>query len=85
LLSFAQISHLAQDQVSSGLSGAEVIAACRNAALLALEEDDARMTGEYTGPLIQMRHLLRAVESMERQITPEMLGLYASYQGKSVQ
>jgi SpoVK/Ycf46/Vps4 family AAA+-type ATPase len=64
------------------LSGAEVIAACRNAALMALEEEDAKMSEEFGKPIIKMSHLMRALDGMERQITPEMLEFYASYQGK---
>jgi transitional endoplasmic reticulum ATPase len=82
-LQFAlQIAQLSRDEVSSGLSGAEVIAACRNAALMALEEEDAKMSGEFGKPIIKMSHLTRAIDGMERQITPEMLEFYASYQGK---
>jgi transitional endoplasmic reticulum ATPase len=77
-----QIAQLSQDEVSSGLSGAEVIASCRNAALMALEEEDAKMSGEFEKPIIKMSHLTRAIDGMERQITPEMLEFYASYQGK---
>ena len=67
-----------------------MVAACRNAALLALEEAnrlvDADGSGNNnnggTGPSIQMRHLLQSLKSAERQITPEMLDFYASFQQK---
>jgi SpoVK/Ycf46/Vps4 family AAA+-type ATPase len=68
---------LAQDDISEGFSGAEVVAICRDAALLALEESE-ELTADST-PKLHMRHLLRAIESMQRQITPEMLDFYASF------
>jgi hypothetical protein len=49
---------------------------------MALEEEDAKMSGEFGKPIIKMSHLTRAIDGMERQITPEMLEFYASYQGK---
>jgi hypothetical protein len=36
------------------------------------------LTADST-PKLHMRHLLRAIESMQRQITPEMLDFYASF------
>ena len=78
-----QIEHLARDDVSHGLSGAEVVAACRNAALLALEEHDTTMSEgseeEEKGPTIRMKHLLNSLEGMERQITTDMLDFYDKY------
>jgi SpoVK/Ycf46/Vps4 family AAA+-type ATPase len=71
-----QVSVLASDAMSGGFSGAELIAICREAALLAIEEDDEGMEGS---PRIAMRHLIRAVTEMHRQITPEMLDFYASF------
>jgi SpoVK/Ycf46/Vps4 family AAA+-type ATPase len=70
-------NHLARDDISEGFSGAEVVAICRDAALLALEESE-ELTADST-PKLHMRHLLRAIESMQRQITPEMLDFYASF------
>ena len=71
---------MARDDVSRGLSGAEVIAACRNAALMALEEDEAALPGEsQNGPTIRMQHLLHSIQGMERQITSDMLEFYDSY------
>jgi SpoVK/Ycf46/Vps4 family AAA+-type ATPase len=71
------INHLARDDISEGFSGAEVVAICRDAALLALEESE-ELTADST-PKLHMRHLLRAITSMQRQITPEMLDFYASF------
>ena len=71
------IPHLASDAVSRGYSGAEVVAICRDAALLALEECDDPMAEDT--PSITMRHLLQALEGMQRQITPRMLDFYRSY------
>lgn len=80
---------MARDDVSHGLSGAEVVAACRNAALLALEEHDvttSTMSDEGSknqekehGPAIRMKHLLDSIEGMERQITTNMLDFYDTY------
>ena len=71
------IPHLAEDSISHGFSGAEIVAICRDAALLALEESNDPMAEET--PKIAMKHLLQAVSGMRRQITPEMLAFYASY------
>ena len=78
---FIQISVLASDGMSGGFSGAELIAICREAALFAIEEDDERMTGSGS-PQIAMRHLTRAIEGMQRQITQAMLDFYASFNTK---
>jgi SpoVK/Ycf46/Vps4 family AAA+-type ATPase len=72
---------LAESEVSAGLSGAELVAACRDAALMALEEDE-KMENEFCAPQIRMHHLVQALSSMERQITEEMLDFYATFQGK---
>jgi transitional endoplasmic reticulum ATPase len=74
------LERLASDAVSGGFSGAEIVAICRDAALYALEETDD-MTGNTC---IYMRHLLSAVQCMQRQITPAMLDFYAKFHGKSV-
>ena len=71
------IARLASDNVSAGFSGAEVVAICRDAALLALEECNDPLA--QIAPKIEMRHLLQAIGSMQRQITPEMLDFYAAY------
>jgi SpoVK/Ycf46/Vps4 family AAA+-type ATPase len=73
---------LSSEPVSGGISGAEAIAVCRDAALLALEEED---TASLSSPVttIAMRHLLQALKSLERQITPEMLQFYRTFQTSS--
>ena len=77
----AQIEQLADSKVSGGLSGAEIVAACRNAALIALEENEKQ--GDLSlRPKISMRHLVLTLESMNRQISPQMLDFYRSFQGK---
>lgn len=84
-------SHLVKEDISGGLSGAELIAACRDAALKAMEEyedalenDDGRDDKQHGDPMIRMDHLVFALTEMERQITPEMLDFYASFHGKSI-
>ena len=74
---------LSSDDLSGGFSGAELIAICREAALLAIEEDDERLEASGS-PLIAMRHLVRAISEMQRQVTPEMLDFYASFNTKTV-
>ncbi|CAJ1949538.1 unnamed protein product [Cylindrotheca closterium] len=75
------IEQLADSKISGGLSGAEIVAACRNAALIALEENEKQ--GDLSlKPKITMRHLVETLESMDRQISPEMLEFYQSFQGK---
>lgn len=75
------IAYLARDDVSHGFSGAEIVAICRDAALLALEETDDLMADSE--PSLQMRHLLKAVDAMKKQITPEMLEFYDSFRRKA--
>jgi SpoVK/Ycf46/Vps4 family AAA+-type ATPase len=74
------IEHLARDDVTQGFSGAECVAICRDAALLALEEIED--TGEDIIPQIRMQHLLEAAGGMKRQITPQMIEFYASFREK---
>jgi SpoVK/Ycf46/Vps4 family AAA+-type ATPase len=71
------LEELASDNISAGLSGAEIVAVCRDGALLALEESDDLET--QTTPQIQMHHLSAAIANMQRQITPEMIQFYASF------
>jgi len=77
------IAHLAKDEISGGLSGAELIGACRDAALQAMEdfEENERSASD---PIITTEHLLSTLTNMERQITPENLEFYASFQGNPV-
>jgi len=77
------ISRLAKNEVSGGLSGAELIAACRNAALKALEDYEENENG-LVDPIITTEHLYNILTCMERQITQEMLDFYASFQGNSI-
>lgn len=74
---------MASENLSGGFSGAELIAICREAALLAIEEDDERLEASGS-PRIAMRHLMRAISEMQRQVTPEMLEFYASFNTKQV-
>jgi SpoVK/Ycf46/Vps4 family AAA+-type ATPase len=71
------ITTLASDEVSGGYSGAEIIAICRDAALLALEEADDMISDDM--PSIAMRHMMKAIDSIQRQITPEMIEFYESF------
>jgi len=77
------ISRLAKNEVSGGLSGAELIAACRNAALKALEDYEEN-ENRLVDPIITTEHLYNILTCMERQITQEMLDFYASFQGNSI-
>lgn len=54
------------------------MAACRDAALIALEEEE-REGCEGGQPTIRMHNLVKALESMDRQITQEMLDFYSSF------
>jgi transitional endoplasmic reticulum ATPase len=81
-----EVSTLANDAHSAGFSGAEMVAICRDAALLALEEVcdikstlSIAHTKEGSMPVIEMRHLLSAMQQMQRQITPEMIEFYTTY------
>jgi SpoVK/Ycf46/Vps4 family AAA+-type ATPase len=78
-----QISRLSKNEVSGGLSGAELIAACRDAALKALEDFEENENGSVD-PIITTDHLLTTLTGMERQITQEMLDFYATFQGNPI-
>ena len=68
---------IASDRYTGGFSGAEIVAICREAALYAIEEDDETInTGK---PMICMRHLMKSIQGMKRQITPEMLNFYVRF------
>ena len=73
-----QYRELAADEISGGFSGAEIVSICREAAMLALEEDDQEMTNDKA-LMIRMQHLLKAIQSTPRQITQSMLDFYAEY------
>lgn len=70
------VSNLASDGISHGYTGAEIVAICRDAALLAIGEMD---DGNMEQPQIRMYHLLEAIKNLKPRTTPEMLQLYASY------
>jgi hypothetical protein len=55
------------------------VAACRDAALIPLEEEEEREGCEVGQPTIRMHNLVKALESMDRQITQEMLDFYSSF------
>lgn len=55
--------------LTAGFSGAEIVGACSEAAMLAIEEDCA---------FLHPRHLLTAVRSVKPQITETMLQFYKS-------
>ena len=74
----SQVAKLSEEEISGGFSGAELIAVCKDAALLALEEDDSNPTSHEL-PSIKMRHLLKAIQGMQRQITPEMIEFYETF------
>ena len=69
-----QLTTLASDNVSSGYSGAEIVALCRDAALHAIGEMDG---GIIDKPQIHMRHLLQSINNMKPRTTKEQLDFYA--------
>jgi len=70
------ISKIASDDISHGYSGAEIVAICRDAALLAIGEMD---DGNMEQPQIRMCHLLEAIKNLKPRTTSEMLHFYDSY------
>lgn len=77
--------------LSHGYSGAEIVAICRDAALLSLEEqmiyhNIENMTENTTKmvPVITMQHLINAIENMPQQITQEMLNFYQEFHQRTV-
>lgn len=73
------VDTLSRDSISQGYSGAELVAVCRNASLLALEEGEGRDGLTQ----VEMRHLLEALRSTQRQITQEMLTFYKTFRDSS--
>ena len=71
------VSILASDVISNGYTGAEIVAICRDAALLAIGEMDEETIIDQ--PKIRMSHLLEAIKNMKPRTTPEMLNFYDSY------
>lgn len=55
--------------LTAGFSGAEIVGACSEAAMLAIEEDCT---------YLHSRHLVTAVHSVKPQITETMLQFYKS-------
>lgn len=80
------VNYLAKDEISQGFSGAEIVAICRDAALLALEEADfsnIHNAADGDSIAIEMRHLIAATRDMKRQITPDMIAFYESFRRAS--
>jgi len=71
-----QIQRIASDEVTGGFSGAEVVAICREAALLAIEANDKDPTFESK---ISNELLMQAANGMNRQITPSMLDFFERF------
>ncbi|KAH6935050.1 hypothetical protein HPB50_003135 [Hyalomma asiaticum] len=61
---------------TSGYSGAEVVAVCQEAALLALEED-------IDASCVESRHLEAALKLVQPRISPESVQFYESYWASS--
>jgi len=70
---------LASSHVSGGFSGAEIVAICRDAALLAIEEADGRVEDADISLCIKMKHLYQAIQSTPRNVTMDMLAFYDVY------
>ncbi len=60
-------------EISEGYSGAEVVALCSEAALLAVENEET---------MLSRRHLIQAASKMKPQITSEMLQFYDNFRSK---
>ena len=76
----ADIDYTVLAGLSDGFSGAEIVAICRDAALLALE---ASSDPAEVSPRLEMPHMRQAIADMERQITPDMLAFYATFRGST--
>ena len=63
-------------QLSDGFSGAETVAVCQNAALLAMEES-------LDAAVVRQSHFLAAISNTTKRITPEMIAFYSNFQKKS--
>jgi len=77
-----QVDKLAKDDLTFGFSGAELVAICREAALYAIEEDHYNNSTEE--PLIHSKHLLKSIQGMKRQITPQMLEFYENFRNQKL-
>lgn len=60
-------------EISEGYSGAEVVALCSEAALLAVEEE---------AEMLSRKHLIEAAAKIKPQITAEMLLFYDTFRQK---
>jgi SpoVK/Ycf46/Vps4 family AAA+-type ATPase len=81
VIGYMQPDELAKDQISGGFSGAEIVSICQEAAIFAIEEFD-EMDGLTEGPKVCRRHLMKSIQVKNRQITPEMLEFYESFEKK---
>lgn len=59
-------------RLSTGLSGAEIAAVCREAAVLAMEQNPHALE-------VEMRHFQQAASGFKPRITPDMLRFYAKF------
>ncbi len=75
----SKVSALAKDSISSGYTGAELIAICRDAALRAIGDMD---DGKVENPTIRMNHLIESIGDMKPRTSVEMLQFYESYRGR---
>lgn len=67
--------------MSGGLSGAELIAACRDAALKALEDSEDNGVEDL---VVTTENLVNILVGMERQVTQKMIQFYASFNSNPV-
>eukprot|EP00842_Homolaphlyctis_polyrhiza_P004170 jgi/Hompol1/4754/HPOL_001239-RA len=59
-------------ELTDGFSGAETVAVCQEAAMLAMEED-------LDAPFVAQRHFEQAIRGIVPRITPEMIQFYDSF------
>jgi AAA family ATPase len=72
----AAVAEAATRAHGKGLSGAELSAVCREAALLAMSED-------VHAESVTQQHVLAAIDKAEPRISKEMLAFFANYRAKS--
>ena len=65
--------HAALVALTAGFSGAEIVAACSEAAMLAIEAQSTNLT---------YKHLTAAIKAVVPQITPSMLQFYKTCAAK---
>ena len=74
------LKDIAQDALTGGFSGAEVVGLCREACMLAIEEGVVvDTTEESPGLKVRQRHLVKAAKNTTKQITEEMLAFYRKW------